>query len=69
MNPVSRFPTMGRVSKESEIHMDVTFLEMSIRDFNEVMALWQSTEGIGLSGADSRKRMEMHEKVSYFCLP
>lgn len=29
--------------------------EMSIEDYGEVIALWQATEGVGLSAADSRE--------------
>jgi N-acetylglutamate synthase len=39
--------------------MDVAFLEMSIVDYEEVMALLHSTEGMGLSSADSRERVEI----------
>ncbi len=35
--------------------MDFNIREMSIDDYDEVIALWQATEGMGLSAADSRE--------------
>jgi putative acetyltransferase len=35
--------------------MAVEISEMTVADYDEVMALWQSTEGMGLSSADSRE--------------
>ena len=34
--------------------------EMSVEDYDEVMALWQRTEGIGLSDADARENIERY---------
>jgi ribosomal protein S18 acetylase RimI-like enzyme len=34
--------------------MNVTIQEMTLNDYDEVRALWQASEGIDLSGADSR---------------
>lgn len=33
--------------------------EMNIRDYDEVIELWESTKGIGLSDADSKENIEM----------
>jgi putative acetyltransferase len=37
------------------MQMDVAIQEMTIRDYEEVITLWQSCEGIGLSNADSKE--------------
>lgn len=37
---------------------NVTFGEMRIEDYDEVLALWRATENVGLSGADSRQGIE-----------
>jgi ribosomal protein S18 acetylase RimI-like enzyme len=37
-------------------HID--FREMTMTDYDDVMALWKRTEGIGLSDADSRPNVE-----------
>ena len=34
--------------------MSVTFRPMTIEDYEDILALWQGTEGIGLSAADER---------------
>ena len=41
-----------------EITKGFTIQEMTIRDYNEILALWQNCEGIGLSDADSREGIE-----------
>ncbi len=33
--------------------MHITICEMTLQDYNDVFALWQATEGVGLSEADS----------------
>ena len=33
--------------------MSIQYDEMTVLDYPEVIALWQKTEGIGLSGADT----------------
>jgi len=38
-----------------EIAKSFTIQEMTIRDYDETLALWQNCEGIGLSDADSRE--------------
>jgi N-acetylglutamate synthase len=44
------------VSEETEAVMDFTIDEMKIGDYDEVMALWQATEGVGLDEkVDSRE--------------
>jgi ribosomal protein S18 acetylase RimI-like enzyme len=35
--------------------MSMVIREMTIRDYDEVVGLWQSSEGVGLSDADSRE--------------
>ncbi|HNT76115.1 MAG TPA: GNAT family N-acetyltransferase [Anaerolineae bacterium] len=35
--------------------MTVTFRELTLSDYDAVLALWQSVEGVGLSDADSRE--------------
>lgn len=34
-------------------------MQMNMRDYDEALALWEVTEGIGLSRADSREAIEM----------
>ncbi len=36
------------------------FSEMAIADYGEVLALWQATENVGLSDADSREDVEAY---------
>jgi ribosomal protein S18 acetylase RimI-like enzyme len=36
---------------------NVTFNEMRIEDYDEVYALWQATENVGLSSADGRQEI------------
>ena len=38
-----------------EIAKDFTIQEMTIGDYDEVLALWKACEGVGLSDADSRE--------------
>jgi len=38
--------------------------EMSIKDYEDVIALWRGTEGVGLSDADSRENVEEYLKRS-----
>lgn len=40
--------------------MPVTFRAMVSGDYDEVIALWRACEGIGLSAADSRERIEAY---------
>ncbi|MHC5034832.1 MAG: GNAT family N-acetyltransferase [Planctomycetota bacterium] len=35
--------------------MDLTISEMTLSDYDEVAALWESAEGVGLSGSDSKQ--------------
>ena len=35
--------------------MSIVIREMTIQDYDEVFALWQASEGVGLSDADSEK--------------
>ncbi len=37
----------------------VTFREMDISDYNEVIALWATTENLSLRDADSRPNIEV----------
>lgn len=37
--------------------MGVMLREMTVQDYEEVLALWRSSEGIGLSDADSRENI------------
>ena len=36
---------------------DVTYRQLTMDDFNDVTALWQNTENIGLSQADSYEQI------------
>jgi len=38
--------------------MSIQILQMTIADYDEVLALWKVSEGIGLSSADSRESIE-----------
>ncbi len=38
--------------------MGIDFHELRMADYDEVLALWERTEGIGLSDADSRPNVE-----------
>lgn len=40
--------------------MDLTFREFTTADINAAIALWQSSEGIGLSSADTPERIEAY---------
>ncbi|GHZ68836.1 acetyltransferase, putative [Vibrio cholerae] len=40
----------------------VTFREMDISDYNEVIALWATTENVSLRDADSRPNIEAYLK-------
>ncbi len=40
--------------------MDITIKEFNIADYEEVVELWKRTEGIGLSSADSRERINQY---------
>ena len=48
-----------------------SFREMTIRDYDRVIALWQKTPGLGLSNADSRERihffLERNPELSFIC--
>lgn len=48
---------MCTVDKESGV--EITYSEMRISDYEEILALWQRCEGIGLSKADERGPMEL----------
>ena len=37
--------------------MSMVIREMTVRDYDEVAALWQNSQGVGLSDADSREGM------------
>lgn len=40
--------------------MNFEIREMTIADYDAVLALWQATEGMGLSAADSREAIERY---------
>ncbi|MCC7429571.1 GNAT family N-acetyltransferase [bacterium] len=40
--------------------MTVKISEMKIKHYNEVFALWEKTEGVGLSEADSKENIEKY---------
>lgn len=44
------------------IDMQANIIEFRIDDFHEVIALWKSCEGIGLSSADSRDNIKAYLK-------
>ncbi len=50
---------------------DLIFQEMKIEDYDQVFRLWQGTEGMGLSEADSRidieKFLERNKGLSFVC--
>ena len=37
--------------------MSIVIREMTIQDYDEALALWQASEGVGLSDADSEERI------------
>ena len=51
---------------------NLIFQEMTIEDYDQVFRLWQGTEGMGLSEADSRinieKFLERNKGLSFVCL-
>jgi ribosomal protein S18 acetylase RimI-like enzyme len=42
------------------IEMNISFSEFSIEAYDQVMSLWQLCEGIGLSGADSKRNIKYY---------
>ena len=42
--------------------MQVNFVEFTMKDYQKVIALWESCEGIGLSSADSKDSMKAYLK-------
>ena len=43
--------------------MKLIIKEMSINQYDQILALWQSSDGVGLSEADSKKIEAMTEAV------
>jgi ribosomal protein S18 acetylase RimI-like enzyme len=42
------------------MNMQVDIFEFTIKDYQNVISLWKSCEGIGLSSADSKNRMDAY---------
>ena len=47
---------------DRQLDMQVDIDEFTMKDYQKVIALWQSSEGIGLSNADSKDSMEAYLK-------
>ena len=42
--------------------MNLKYENMDIRDYDEIIRLWEKSEGVGLSGADERQNIETYLK-------